>query len=443
MKKIICFIFPLLVILGCKKNKKEPDLGPLQIIDQAQVFQEPLRVIHQGQSAVYNRLIFTPAPGRATKITWTVDGKQVSTDTTFTFTPSAGGEFEIKLQASFNGQTETRLSKVLVNPSSYKPKVSPFVRLSYLSGNGVSSNVNWDNVSHVAFNGARVQANGSIDFSKGDQHQNVDELVARGHLNGVPVLLGVTGRLSGVDGWTYNGSTDFGMNISVESRRTKLVEILATYVRDRKLDGIDVMMTDLSHDLYDIPVKSVRSVGPFISELKKALPAGSIVTATVSVDNLYHEYAGVSIADWINVHAFNYENRIGEGARPGNQSPLDLLTHGAEIWQKKGFPANKLVMGVPAFGLRYLELIGEGVNATWKSSDYMRYQDILAKDPTAAQKNFTAAEAKGVYYDGIPLATQKANYIKEKGLRGVYLWAGDYDTVDENSLMKALSQVLK
>ncbi|MBB2148587.1 glycoside hydrolase family 18 protein [Pedobacter gandavensis] len=443
MKKIVYILFPLMVLLGCKKNKNEVYSGTLQIFDQGLVFQSPIRVIQEGQSAAYNRLLFTPVPGLATKIRWTVDGKQVSTDTTFTFTPTTGGEFEVKLEATFNGQTETRLSRVLVNPSSYTPKLSSFVRMSYLSENGISAHVNWSNVSHVAFNGARVLANGSVDFSKGDLHQNVDELVARGHLNGIPVLLGVTGRLRGMEGWTFHGNTDFGRNISDVSQRAKLVKILAEYVRERKLDGIDVMMTDLSHELYDIPRKSVQSVGPFLSELRKALPTGSMITATVAIDYLHWEYTGMSTADWINVRAFNYENRVEPGAHPGNQSPLSYMIQGAELWQNKGFPANKIVMGVPAFGLRYLELIGEGVNATWKSSDYITYRDILLKDPTAAQKNFTAAEAKGVYYDGIPLTTQKANYIKEKGFKGVYLWAGDYDAVGENSMMKTISQILQ
>lgn len=444
MKKIVYLIFPLLIMLGCKKDNDEVggDFHP-RIFDQGLVFQSPTRIIQEGQSAVYNRLLFSPAPGAKTEVSWKVDGKEVSTDTAFTFTPTTGGEFEIKLEAKFNGQVATRLSKVLVSPSTYTPKVSPFVNLSYLSENGVAANVVWANVSHVAFNGARVLPDGGVDFSKGNQNQNIDELVARGHINGIPVLLGVAGRLSGVDGWSLYNSTDFGLIISDVTKRAQLVKTLAEYVLARKLDGIDVMMTDLSNDVFDIAAKSAQSVGPFVSELKEALPAGSIVTATVTTNYLHWEYTDLSKADWINVHAFEDGVHTGPGAPLGQQSSLSFMIDGATIWQNKGLPANKIVLGIPAFGLRYLELDGDGNNLSWGSFDYIPFKDILLKDPTAAQKEFTAAEAKGVYFNGIPLVSQKANYIKEKGFKGAYLWAGDYDAVADNSLMRTLSQILK
>lgn len=444
MKKIVYLIFPLLVMLGCKKddNEAEGDFHP-RIFDQGLVFQSPVRIIQEGQSAVYNRLLFSPAPGAKTNVSWMVDGEVVSTDTAFTFTPTKGGEFEIKLEAKFNGQTATRLSKVLVSPSTYTPKINSFVSMSYLSENGVSANVIWANVSHVAFNGARVLPDGGVDFSKGNQNQNIDELVARGHINGVPVLLGVAGRLSGVDGWSLYNSTDFGLIISDVTKRTQLVKTLAEYVVSRKLDGIDVMMTDLSNDIADISAKSAQAVGPFVSELKEALPVGSIVTATVTTNYMHWEYTDLSKADWINVHAFEDGAHVGPGAHLGQQSSFSFMNDGATIWLNKGYPANKIVLGIPAFGLRYLELDGDGNNLGWGSFDYMPFKDILLKDPTAVQKEFTAVEAKGVYFNGIPLVTQKANYIKEKGFKGAYLWAGDYDAVAENSLMKTLSQILK
>lgn len=444
MKKILYLIFPLLVMLGCKKddNEAEGDFHP-RIFDQGLVFQSPVRIIQEGQSAVYNRLLFSPVPGAKTNVSWTVDGKVVSTDTAFTFTPTKGGEFEIKLEAKFNGQTATRLSKVLVSPSTYTPKVNSFVSMSYLSENGVSANVVWADVSHVAFNGARVLPDGGVDFSKGNQNQNIDELVARGHINGVPVLLGVSGRLSGLDGWSLYNSTDFGLIISDVTKRAQLVKTLAEYVLSRKLDGVDVMMTDLSNDISEISAKSAQAVGPFVSELKAALPAGSIVTATVTTNYMHWEYTDLSKADWINVHAFEDGAHVGPGAPLGQQSSLSFMNDGATIWLNKGYPANKIVLGIPAFGLRYLELDADGHNLGWGSFDYLPFKDILLKDPTAAQKEFTALEAKGVYFNGIPLVTQKANYIKEKGLKGAYLWAGDYDALAENSLMKTLSQILK
>lgn len=70
--------------------------------------------------------------------------------------------------------------------------------------------------------------------------------MARAHINGIPVILGVSGRLSGIDGWSLYQSNEFGNAISDPMRMNALVAQIKTYVTDRKLDGVDVMMTDLS-----------------------------------------------------------------------------------------------------------------------------------------------------------------------------------------------------
>ena len=447
MKNIKYFTTALLLCVAfasCKKGQEadyDDNFHP-RIIDNAAVFMSPSRIINQGQSAVYNGLTFSPKPVEKTKISWKVNDVEVSTDTAFTFTPTTGGEYVIKVEATYNGQTSTRISKVLVSPTTFTPKTSTHVTMGYLSENGVAANVSWADMTHLAFNGARVLPDGGVDFSKGNQNQNVDEIVARGHIAGVPVLLGVTGRLSGIDGWSLYNSTDFGSTISVPAKRAALVKLIADYVTARKLDGVDVMMTDLSNDDYGVSAAAAQAVGPFLTELKALLPT-AILTATVTVNYLHWEYTSLASATWINVHAFENGLHVGPGAPVGQQSSLQVMKDAATLWVNKGFPANKLVLGIPAFGLRYNELDASGNNASWGSYDYISFKEILTKDATAAQKEYTATIAKGVYFNGIPLVTEKANYIKNSNFKGAYIWAADYDASGNNSLTKAVYQVLK
>lgn len=49
---------------------------------------------------------------------------------------------------------------------------------------------------------------------------------------------------------------------------------------------------------------------------------------------------------------------------------------------------------------------------------------------------------QGVYYNGIPLVTEKAEYIRDNGFKGAYLWAGEYDVLGEYSLTGAVYQTL-
>ncbi|TZF81518.1 hypothetical protein FW774_18370 [Pedobacter sp. BS3] len=449
MKKLACLILTIVSLFafnGCKNGEEmqiDDNFHP-RIFDNNGVFIARTRVINQGQSAVYNGLTFSPKPFEKTKIVWKVDGQQVSTDTAYTFTPTAGGEYELRVEATYNGQTSTRISNILVSPDTYTPKDYTHVIMAYLSENGKATDIDWSKVTHVAFNGARVISSTAIDYSKGNTNQNIDEIVARGHINGVPVLLGITGRLSGIDGWSLYNSTDFGLSINTADKRATLIENIKTYVANRKLDGVDIMMTDLGNDSYDVSAEMTRSVAPFLNELKAALPAGAIVTATVTVNYLHWEYLSLMAADWINVHAFEDGLTVGPGAPRGQPSSLQFMIDAANIWvNTKGYPKDKLVIGIPAFGLRYDAIDANGNNLSWGSYGYMMYKDIVAADASAPQNEHTDKIAQGAYYNGLPLVTQKADYIKTNGFKGAYLWAEDYDVAGTSSLLNVVSNKLK
>ncbi len=448
MKKLVYLtitIITLGILGGCKKGEDmqvDDNFHP-RIFDNSRVFAAPSRIINQGQSVIYNGLTYSPKPMEKTKLVWTIDGKEVSTDTAYTFTPTTGGEYELELKATYNGQTSTRKSKILVSPDTYTPKPFTKVVMGYLSENGKAADVNWSKVSHITYNGARVVSSSSIDFSRGNFNQTIDELVARGHINSVPVLLGVTGRLSGIDGWSLYNSTDFGLSINSAAKRASLIALLRTYVVNRKLDGVDIMMTDLGNDIYSVSAEMIQSVAPFLNELKAALPTGSIVTVSVTVNYLHWEYLNLSAATWINVHAFE-NSSVFPGSPRVQQSPYNFMVDGANLWKNtKGYPADKLVIGMPVFGIRYNTLDASGNNLNYGSYDYITYKDIVALDPNAPQKEYSDIISKGVYYNGVPLITQKVQFIKNNSFKGAYLWAIDYDVAGSNSLLNVVESTIK
>ncbi len=53
--------------------------------------------------------------------------------------------------------------------------------------------------------------------------------------------------------------------------------------------------------------------------------------------------------------------------------------------------------------------------------DYASYKSILTIDAAADNKEFINA-SKGIYYNGVPLIKQKANFIKTSAYKGVYGW---------------------
>lgn len=444
IKYLLMSIVLLTVFAGCKKGQDadvDDNFHP-RIIDNSAVFTAPNRIIFQGQSAVYSGLTFSPKPVEKTKISWKVNDVEVSTDTAFTFTPTAGGEYVVKVEATYNGQTSTRISNVLVSPSTYTPKAYTNVAMAYLTENATFADIDLTAVTHLTYTGARVTPTGAVDFSKGNVNQNLDNLVARSHIAGVPILLSVTGTLSGVDGWALYNSVDFGSVISDPTKRAALAASVAQYVIDHKLDGVDILMTDLSNDVGSVTNASMKAIGPLLTLLRTALPT-QLLTVSVTTNYLHWDYpvADFAKADWINVHAFEDGTNVGPGAPRRQGSTYDYMVAGATIWAAK-LPKNKLVIGLPAFGAHYNAIDAGGNNLGWGSYDYLTYKQILAKDPTAFDKETSPIDF-GVYFNGIPLINRKTDYIKANGFKGAYLYAGDYDVKGANSLMSAVHATLK
>ena len=441
LKLIFFLITGIVTIQSCKKNiAKEPEFGPgdyPRIFYMGDVFPASV-IINEGDTAIYNNLKYSPA-GKV-KIDWYVNDVIMSHDTSFNFVPTTGGEFKIKLSVTYNGLTSVRSSEVLVKPSSYTPKDFPKVVMGYLSTDGVAADVQWNHITDLAVQMGKVSADGSLDVTRGNTNQLMDELVARGHNRGIPVILGIYGRLTPVDGWALYGSDDMGPALRDPAKRAGLVAQLKQYVTNTKLDGVDVMFTDFN-GAADYSA-SLAALGPFVSELKAALPTGNIVTVTVTPGWQHWEYPDLSAADWVNVRAYEDGVHVGPGAPVGQASSLDYMTTTADIWKNFHLPANKIVIGFPVFGLRYNQLDSDGNNLSWGSYDYITYKDILAIDPSADSKEMINS-AQGIYYNGIPLITQKANYIQASDFKGMYGWYIDADATDSTkSLFKTAFDIL-
>lgn len=433
-------IFSMLVLFSaCKKDeaKQQEENNPYtpRIFDINRVMAAP-QIINEGQTANFTGLLFSPA--NQVKVSWKVNDKEVSTDTAFKFKPVGGGEFTVKLDVSYGGQTTSRQTKVLVSPGTYTFKPYAKVVMAELTEDGTAADLVWSNITHVTYQIGKVAASGTLDLSKGNVNHAADELVARAHINGVPVILGLSGRLSGIDGWAIYESNDFGTAIKDPVKMQALVQTVKKYLSDRKMDGVDINMTDINSDAADA---NITAIGPFLSALKSALPSTAIITVTATVNYHHWAYTDLSAASWVNIHAYEDNAHIGPDAPVGQSSSYDFMVSSAKIWTDFHLAANKIVVGMPAFGLRYDALNAAGNNLSWGSYGYITYKDILKADPTAFNKE-KADIALGVYFNGVPLVTKKSGYLKTAGFKGAYLWAADYDGTGAGSLMAAIYKTL-
>ncbi len=438
---ISMFVVGMLVIVSCKKDlAKDPAFGEgdyPRIFYLGQQFPASL-IINERDTAVYNNLKFSPA-GQV-KINWFVNDEVVSTDSVFKFVPQTGGEFKIRLEAEFNGLKSVRTSDVVVKPATYTRKYNEKVVLGYLSETGLASDIRWHNITHLAMQIGQVSSNGHLDVTRGNSNQLMDEVVARGHIRGIPVLLSIYGRLTPVDGWALYGSDDMGPVLRDAGKRAGLVQQLKAYVESQRLDGVDIIMTDFNGAPdYGANLAALKAI---VSELKTALPANSIVTVTVTPGWQHWEYPDLSQADWVNVRAYEDGVHVGPGAPLGQASSFDWMKTAASRWVDFHLPASKIVVGFPVFGLRYNALDPNGNNLSWGSYDYVTYRSLFDIDPAADTKE-QLGSSKGIYYNGKPLITQKAEYIKNSQFKGMYGWYIDADSKDSTkSLFKTAYDIL-
>lgn len=445
MKKIFyILILACVAISACEKNEAE-EQGKNQaftprVFRDATIFPESpdsVRVLSIGQSFSFAGLQYSPA-GQV-NISWKVNDKEVSTAENYVFTATEGGVYKVKLDITYNGYTTSRNRDFFVIPDTYTKKNEAKVMLAYMSDAGKYSDIDFNVITHLAYKVATITAAGVFDISKGEQFRKAEEIVGRAHLAGVPVLLGISGALSG-DGWAVSSSSQFGAVITDATKRAALVQSVKNYVTAKKMDGVDIMMTDINTASATITA-NMTAITNFLNELRTALGANAILTVTVTTNTYHTRYGDLSAANWLNVHAFENGLTVGPNVAVGQPSPYTYMVAGADIWKAK-FPTNKLVLGIPAFGLRYNTLNPNGTNASWVSYNYIPYKEILAAVPTAFDKEY-AEISKGVYFNGIPLVTQKAAYIKQNNFLGAYVWAGDFDVKGANSLTAAIYNNIK
>ncbi|NII25461.1 hypothetical protein HB364_10235 [Pseudoflavitalea sp. X16] len=439
--RTIFVIVCITLLHACKKNiADDPEFGEGDYprIFYAQGNFPQAIIIDQDDTAKYGGITYSPA-GKV-KISWKVNDQVKSTDTSFAFVPTAGGEYNIKLEVEHNGLVSTRSSQVVVKPAAYTRKHFNKVVMGYLSYDGLGTDVKWPFITHLAAQIGRISADGALDITRGNANQLTDELVARGHIRGIPVLLTLFGRLTPVDGWALYESDDMGTALRNATLRGGLVTQVKNYLAATRMDGVDVMMTDFNGS----PNYSANlaALGLFITELRAALPANAIITITAGTGWQHWEYPDLTPLDWVNVRAFEDGTHVGPGAPVGQASSLDYMKTAAGIWQQFHLPAEKIVVGLPVFGLRYNELDANGNCASWGAYDYATYKSILALDAAADNKEFINS-SKGIYYNGVPLIKEKATFIKGSNYKGVYGWYLDADAADSTkSLFRAAFRAL-
>ncbi|EIW71982.1 hypothetical protein TREMEDRAFT_66653 [Tremella mesenterica DSM 1558] len=220
--------------------------------------------------------------------------------------------------------------------------------------------IDWSKFDVVDFAFALPTSSFGLEFTQDDSSDLLSRLVTGAHANGKRVKLSI-------GGWT--GSTYFStICASASNRRTFLSHILAAY-NAYNLDGIDI---DWEYPgTYGANGNAVSSSDSanfltFLTEMRAALPEGALISLATQVwpfagsnGSPMSDVSGFAdVIDWILV--MNYDI-WGSSSTPGANAPLSdacgnssqpLANAYAAVssWTQAGMPANKITLGVPAYG---------------------------------------------------------------------------------------------
>ena len=211
---------------------------------------------------------------------------------------------------------------------------------------------------------------------------------------------------------SVGGANNKALSVAATRARPTLIANLKTFMDEHGFDGIDI----------DWEGPANQEEGEAYLDLVRTLytdlhPRGKLVTTAVgtwfgkNVPNKSFEYL-----DFVMLMSYDDDGLEHSTYR---KAESDL-----RIWQEKGLPKSKTVVGVPFYGYN------EGGRPVWAGT---AYKDIVAQDPSAAQKDFAA----GYGYNGIPTIQRKTQLALESA-SGIMFWELSQDSTDDTSLLNAI-----
>ena len=242
--------------------------------------------------------------------------------------------------------------------------------------------------------------------------------------------------LLSVGGW---GAGNFSEMAADASHRKKFCQNCSSAMRKYNLDGIDLdweYPTSTSAGITASPADK-QNFSLLVKELRTALGEGKLLTMASSSSAEYIDWATAEpYLDWVNIMTYDmgkppYHNGALYKSSMTKSGDSHNCDGSVKLHHDKGVPYDKIVLGIPFFGhdgneeVDFNEIKFDGYTKCW---------DDVAKVPY-----LTDASGKMVLtYDDAESVALKAQYVKEKNLRGAMYWNIEAD--DANwTLSKAIA----
>ena len=296
----------------------------------------------------------------------------------------------------------------------------------YWMGNSYTS-YHWEALSTVAFFGLDLDGNGNIVDAHGWPWTG---LVSLAHANGVRVLVTAT----------LFSSSGLSQLLGNPSLRTNAIDNLVDAVLAGGADGVNI-------DFENMPGSRKVELVLFMQELRAALenslptvPYVSIATPAVDWTNAFDYDALAAHVDHLMIMAYNYT--WSGSPNSGPVSPLDGWGTYNVTWTVEDYlawqaPREKMLLGVPYYGLRWSTTSDQPGAPTTSSGNAMLFDDaqvgaefhgrLWDEASSTPWYRFETSNWVQTWYDDAQSLTAKYDYVRNENLAGVGIWALGYD----------------
>ncbi|KAI1105632.1 glycoside hydrolase family 18 protein [Jackrogersella minutella] len=254
-----------------------------------------------------------------------------------------------------------------------------------------------------------------------------------------------------------SGSAEFPAVAADPALREALARSCREFVERFELDGVDV---DWEHPTtasagadYIALLRALRSELPSPRyRLTTALPVGEYCLKNIDVRRAGRLLDGLNLmgydfnGPWTDVSGHQAQLLPQPFAQDAVHPGLRHSCHrGVAYLTAHGFPAHKIVLGVPAYARSFAG--AHGIGQPFRSAAETDYCDLprewiqeAAVDETVVAASYVdrSPGGKGFVSFDVPRTVQmKAEYVKKHGLGGMFYWTGVGDVQGPKSLVRA------
>ena len=243
--------------------------------------------------------------------------------------------------------------------------------------------------------------------------------------------------LLSIGGW---GSGRFSEMAADAANRKSFADDCLRVINEYKLDGVDIdweYPTSSSAGISSSP-NDTKNYTLLMAEIRKSIGDEKLLTLASSVGADYIDFAAINpYVDFVNIMGYDISGgtQHHSGLYRSSMSGYLSVDEGVTKHVAKGFPINKLVLGLPFYG--------HGKKGT--VAEYIDYKEIVKLtgftekwDDVAKASYLTTASGEFVCtFDSPRAIAEKCLYIKNKNMLGAMYWDYAGDT-DDGVLRKAV-----